>query len=34
MTNSILSELDWDEGLAMPVANDENKQLENEVCSK
>ena len=29
--NSILAELEWDEGLSMPVANTENKQLEEEV---
>ena len=29
--NSILSELEWDEGLSMPVANAENKALEDEV---
>ena len=27
----IVSELNFDEGIAMPVANLENKQLENEV---
>ena len=29
--NSILSEIEWDEGLSMPVANLENKSLEDEV---
>ena len=29
--HSILSELEWDEGLSMPVANAENKALEDEV---
>ena len=28
---SILSEIEWDEGLSMPVANAENKALEDEV---
>ena len=32
--NSILSELEWDEGLSMPVANAENKALEDEVKKK
>ncbi|XP_064639257.1 coiled-coil domain-containing protein 39-like [Lineus longissimus] len=32
--SSILSEMDWDEGFAMPVANAENKQLEDEVQRK
>ena len=31
--SSILSEMDWDEGIAMPVANLENKQLEDEVST-
>lgn len=31
---SILSELEWDEGLSMPVANAENKALEDEVQRK
>ena len=30
-TNSILSEIEWDEGLSMPVANAENKVLEDQV---
>lgn len=30
-TNSILSEIEWDEGLSMPVANSENKALEDKV---
>ncbi|XP_074657844.1 coiled-coil domain-containing protein 39-like [Tubulanus polymorphus] len=34
MSNSVLSEMDWDEGFAMPVANTENKALEEEVLSK
>lgn len=29
--NSILSEIEWDEGLSMPVANAENKALEDKV---
>ncbi|KAK3603714.1 hypothetical protein CHS0354_023327 [Potamilus streckersoni] len=33
-SNSILSELEWDEGLSMPVANVENKALEDEVQRK
>lgn len=31
MTSSIMSDMEWDEGIAMPVANAENKQLEDEV---
>ena len=27
----ILSDMDWDEGIAIPVSNFENKQLEDEV---
>jgi len=27
----IMSELDWDEGIQVPVANEENKALEYEV---
>lgn len=30
-TNSILSEIEWDEGLSMPVANVENKAMEDQV---
>ncbi|XP_064615155.1 coiled-coil domain-containing protein 39-like [Liolophura sinensis] len=33
-TLSILSELGWDEGFSMPVANKENKYLEDEVTQK
>ncbi|KAK6195619.1 hypothetical protein SNE40_001008 [Patella caerulea] len=33
-TNSILTELEWDEGLSMPVANAENKLLEEDVQTK
>jgi hypothetical protein len=33
-TNSILSEIEWDEGLSMPVANSENKALEDKVIQK
>lgn len=33
-TNSILSEIEWDEGLSMPVANAENKVLEDQVKLK
>ena len=29
--NSILSEMEWDEGLKVPVANQENKILEEDV---
>ena len=32
MSSSILSELDWDDGIAIPIANAENKNLEKEVC--
>lgn len=31
---SILSEIEWDEGLSMPVANAENKTLEDEVLKQ
>lgn len=31
---SILSEIEWDEGLSMPVANAENKALEDEVLKQ
>ena len=31
-SNSILSEFEWDEGMTIPVANAENKILEEEVC--
>ncbi|XP_078482846.1 coiled-coil domain-containing protein 39-like [Ciona intestinalis] len=31
MTSSIFSEMDWDEGIAMPVANNENKLMEDEL---
>ena len=30
-SNSILSEFDWDEGMTIPVANANNKSLEEEV---
>ncbi|CAL1542998.1 unnamed protein product [Lymnaea stagnalis] len=33
-SNTVLAEIDWDEGLSMPVANTENKKLENEVQQK
>ena len=33
MSDAILSELEWDDGLAIPIANAENKQLEEEVSS-
>lgn len=33
-SNNILAELEWDEGLSMPVANAENKALEDEVQRK
>lgn len=32
-TNSILSEIEWDEGLSMPVANADNKALEDKVIA-
>lgn len=31
MSDSLLAEIDWDEGFAIPVANAENKTLEEEV---
>nr|CAB3228550.1 coiled-coil domain-containing protein 39-like [Phallusia mammillata] len=31
MASSIMSDMDWDEGIAMPVANAENKRLEDEL---
>lgn len=31
MSNILLSEVGWDEGFAIPVANAENKGLEDEV---
>ncbi|XP_063075553.1 coiled-coil domain-containing protein 39 [Engraulis encrasicolus] len=34
MSNAMLSEMDWDEGLAIPVANAENKALEDELQRK
>ncbi|XP_005105331.1 coiled-coil domain-containing protein 39 [Aplysia californica] len=34
MSNAVLAEIEWDEGLSMPVASAENKQLENEVQQK
>ena len=33
MADAILSELEWDDGLAIPIANAENKQFEEEVSS-
>ena len=30
-SSSLLSDLDWDEGMTVPVANVENKALEDEV---
>lgn len=33
-SSSVLSELDWDEGIAIPVANAENKSLEDEIQKK
>ncbi|XP_076453930.1 coiled-coil domain-containing protein 39-like [Babylonia areolata] len=33
-SSGILAELEWDEGLSMPVANVENKQMEDEVQRK
>ncbi|KAK7091050.1 coiled-coil domain-containing protein 39-like [Littorina saxatilis] len=32
--NSILAELEWDSGLSMPVANSDNKRLEEDVLRK
>lgn len=32
MSSSILSDFEWDEGITMPVANAENKYLEEVVC--
>lgn len=32
-SSSILSDFEWDEGLTMPVANAENKLLEEEVST-
>ncbi|GFR92728.1 coiled-coil domain-containing protein 39 [Elysia marginata] len=34
VSNSVLAEIEWDEGLSMPVANSDNKALENEVQKK
>ncbi|XP_059163653.1 coiled-coil domain-containing protein 39-like [Physella acuta] len=34
LNQTILQEIEWDEGLTMPVANAENKQLENKVQEK
>ncbi|GFO22705.1 coiled-coil domain-containing protein 39 [Plakobranchus ocellatus] len=34
ISNSVLAEIEWDEGLSMPVANADNKALENEVQKK
>lgn len=34
VSNSVLAEIEWDEGLSMPVANADNKALENEVQKK
>ncbi|BFZ06218.1 hypothetical protein BsWGS_09257 [Bradybaena similaris] len=34
VSREILAEIEWDEGLSMPVANVENKSLENEVKKK
>ncbi|XP_013067508.1 coiled-coil domain-containing protein 39-like [Biomphalaria glabrata] len=34
LSNTVLAEIEWDEGLSMPVANTENKTLENEVQQK
>jgi len=33
-TSSILSEIEWDEGFSMPVANVENRKLESLVTEK
>ena len=30
--DDLLSQMSFDEGIAMPVANEENKRLEYEVC--
>lgn len=32
--SSILSEIEWDEGFSMPVANAENRKLEEAVTDK
>ncbi|XP_067851309.1 coiled-coil domain-containing protein 39 isoform X2 [Heptranchias perlo] len=34
MTNAVLCEINWDDGFAIPVANAENKALEDEVQKK
>jgi len=34
ISNAVMAEIEWDEGLSMPVANADNKQLENEVQKK
>ncbi|XP_048397519.1 coiled-coil domain-containing protein 39 isoform X2 [Stegostoma tigrinum] len=34
MTNNVLCEINWDDGFAIPVANAENKSLEDEVQKK
>lgn len=34
MSDSLLPEIDWDEGFAIPVANAENKTLEDEVSDQ
>ncbi|XP_067897600.1 coiled-coil domain-containing protein 39 [Heterodontus francisci] len=34
MTNNVLCEINWDDGFAIPVANTENKSLEDEVQKK
>lgn len=33
-SSSILSEIEWDEGFSMPVANAENRKLEEVVTEK
>lgn len=33
-SSSILSEIEWDEGFSMPVANSENRLLEEKVTQK
>ena len=34
VASDILSQMDWDEGISVPVANEENKRLEEDIQSK
>ena len=34
IASDILSQMDWDEGISVPVANEENKVLEDDIQSK